>query len=178
MAAGKGRSMQMKILGALLVTSCCGGFGILLAHSHRRTIKLLYELLRILNLMTSELEYRLTPVPELCHLCAQELSQPLCCVFERISQQLECQTAPDVAAVMEQVLQEDMQLPPVILTFLRQLGQTLGRYDLNGQLRGLNHCIETCRHQLEELEHNQQQRLRTYRTMGFCIGAALAILLF
>lgn len=178
MVSGKDQTMPLKIIGALLIIGCCGGFGILLAHNHRREVKLLYELLYLFDLMTSELEYRLTPLPELCRLCARELSQPLRYVFETIAQHLELQTASDVAEAMDQCLNEDKLLPAGAAAQLHLLGQTLGRFDLDGQLRGLRHCIETCRHQLEELEHNQQQRLRTYQTLGFCAGAALTILLF
>ncbi len=170
--------MSLKIIGALLIIGCCGGFGILLAHNHRREVKLLYELLHLFDFMTSELEYRLTPLPELCRLCARELSQPLRCVFETITQHLELQTASDVAEAMAFVLGEDKLLPVTVAEQLRVLGQTLGRFDLDGQLRGLRRCIENCRHQLDEFEHNQQQRLRTYQTLGFCAGAALAIILF
>ena len=31
--------------------------------------------------------------------------------------------------------------------------------------------------ELRELERNRQQRLRSYRTLGLCAGAALALLL-
>lgn len=178
MAVGKDRPMPIKIIGALLIIGCCGGFGILLARNHRREVKLLYELLHVFDVMSSELEYRLTPVPELCRLCAQELSQPLCSVFKDVAQQLELQTVTDAAAAMEQILRRDKHLPAAVSLSLHLLGQTLGRFDLNGQLRGLRHCTESCRHELEELEHNQHQRLRTFQTLGFCAGAALAILLF
>jgi stage III sporulation protein AB len=169
--------MPLKLVGAIVVIVCCGGFGILLARNHRREVALLHELLRALDLMASELEYRLTPLPDLCRACAEDLSPQLRHVFCRIAQQLDLQKVTDVAGAVEEIFSEDKQLPDAVTKQLRLLGQSLGRYDLNGQLRGLRYCSSACQQQLDELERNQQQRLRSYQTLGFCAGAVLAILL-
>ena len=170
--------MHLKIIGAVLIVGCCGGYGMLLAVSHRKEVSLLHRLLRVLDVMISELEYRLTPIPELCRICAKNSSEPLSSVFLMLAERLESQTATDVAGAMELALASDKKLPPVTAEHLRLLGQTLGRFDLHGQLRGLRQCKQACEHKLNELEYNQQQRLRSYQTLGFCAGAALAILLF
>ena len=60
---------------------------------------------------------------------------------------------------------------------LRLLGQTLGRFDLPGQLKGIKAVQESCRRELARLERNRDARLRSYQTLGLCAGAALVILL-
>ena len=149
----------------------------MLAATHRKEVRLLHQLLRVLNVMQSELEYRLTPVPQLCRICAEEAGA-LGGVFLSAADKLEKQEVPDAAAAMTRAVQEDKQLPPIVSAQLRNLGQTLGRFDLQGQIRGFAQCVQGCTHKLNELESNQQQRLRSYQTLGFCAGAALAILLF
>lgn len=170
--------MYIKIIGALLIITCCGGYGILLASAHRKEVQLLHLLMRVLDVMQSELEYRLTPIPELCRACAADIDEPLRCVFLTVADKLEKQETVDAAAAMTLALQEQKHLPPITRAQLLQLGQTLGRFDLQGQLRGFSQCMQECAHKLNELECNQQQRLRSYQTLGFCAGAALAILLF
>jgi hypothetical protein len=59
---------------------------------------------------------------------------------------------------------------------LRELGQSLGRFDLNGQLLGIAAVRNTCRSKLQQFEKNKEVRLRSYQTLGLCAGAALAIL--
>ena len=139
---------------------------------------LLHQLTRVYEQMYAELEYRLTPVPELCRQCAVDLSGPLAEVFGSIADILETQTAIDAASAMRLVLNRQKNLPSEITNQLELLGHNLGRFDLPGQLRGLRQCKVECEHKRNELEHNQQQRLRSYQTLGFCAGAALAILLF
>lgn len=169
--------MYIKIIGAFLIVACCGGYGIKLAATHRREVQLLHELLRILDVMQSELEYRLTPIPQLCKVCAEDAGA-LKFIFLLVADKLEKQETCDASAAMALTLQENKNFPPITAGQLRNLGQTLGRFDLQGQIRGFSQCAKDCAHKLNELESNQQQRLRSYRTLGFCAGAALAILLF
>ena len=59
---------------------------------------------------------------------------------------------------------------------LRQLGKTLGRFDLEGQLQGLQAVCAACLEARDSLQKDRDTRLRSYRTLGLCAGAALAIL--
>ncbi len=170
--------MYTKIIGALLIIGCCGGYGMLLAASHRKLVSQMCQLEQVYGHMYAELEYRLTPIPELCRLCAADLQTPLSDVFLSMAEILESQSASDTSSAMRMVLQRYGKLPVEIGKQLELLGHNLGRYDLPGQLRGLRQCKSECERKRKELEHNQQQRLRSYQTLGFCAGAALAILLF
>ena len=83
----------------------------------------------------------------------------------------------EVPACVALVLARDRELPEVCRGILSQLGKTLGQLDLSGQLRGLAAAQETCRKELERVEASKAGRLRCYRALGICAGAALAILL-
>ena len=52
----------------------------------------------------------------------------------------------------------------------------IGRFDLEGQLQGLESVRVYCRDQLDNLAKDRDVRLRSYQTLGLCAGAALAIL--
>ena len=45
-----------------------------------------------------------------------------------------------------------------------------------GQILGLEAVRSHCRSELDALSANQDERLRSYQTLGLCTGAALAIL--
>ena len=60
---------------------------------------------------------------------------------------------------------------------LMSLGQSLGRFDLEGQLKGLAFVQEQCRNTLICLKSEQATRNRSFRVLGLCAGIALAILL-
>jgi len=53
----------------------------------------------------------------------------------------------------------------------------LGRFDLPGQLEGIQAVRKRCEESLESIRKNRNERLRSYQTLGVCAGAALAIIL-
>lgn len=169
--------MSWKWIGAVLIVVSCGGFGMVLARSQRREEWALRELLRGLDLMECELQYRLTPLPELCRQAAQMCRGSVGKLFDHLARELGQQIAPDVASCMDAALISVPDLPTGASGQLRRLGRTLGRFDLNGQIQGLEAARASCRQALTGLTDNAPARHRTYRTLGFCAGAALAILL-
>ena len=170
--------MYLKLTGAVLILAGCGGYGIMMAMSHRKEVAALYQLIRVMDAMICELEYRLTPLPELCRFGAQQTKGPLKVFFQTLAKAMDEQVSPDVGICTVTALKATSGLPSFASAQLQAMGQTLGRFDLTGQLTCLEQCKQSCMGQLEVLEHQQSQRLRSYQTLGFCAGAALAILLF
>lgn len=170
--------MTYKWIGAILVITGCGGFGFSMAASHRREEKLLLQLIHILQFMECELQYRLTPLPELCRQAGEEVSGVLRDVFLNLVREMDWQTSPDVHSCMSMALKRSHDIPNSLKKLLLQLGNTLGRFDLPGQVRGLQSAQVSCEAALKKLEKNRDSRLRSYQTLGLCAGAALAILFF
>lgn len=168
--------MSEKWIGAVFIIVSCGCFGYAIASGYRRRERLLRQLLSILENMESELQYRLTPLPELARKTARETSGVLRDVFSNLARELDWQSEADAAGCMGAAMDKCHDLPPVLRRPLRQLGQTLGRYDLPGQVRGLEAVQDTCRRELLRLERGRDVRLRSYQTLGLCAGAALVIL--
>ena len=168
--------MNIKLLGALLIITGCGGFGFMLAANHRKEEKTLRMLLSALDFMECELQYRMTPLPELCRRAAEQCRGGLQLVLRVLAQEMEQQISPDAARCMSAALSRVPELPRRAKSALNAMGQTLGRFDIAGQLRGLESVRLACRRDLEELETNRDARLRSYQTLGLCAGAALAIL--
>lgn len=170
--------MRLKLVGALLVIISCGGFGFAIGFAHRRQDRLLRQLAELIQKIQWELEYRMTPLPELCKMASEEAEGLLKNVFSDLRRELMWKTSSDVSACMASVLHRNPNLPPKPKRLLRHLGQILGRYDLQGQLRGLASVLEEARNMLSQPEKERNQRIRSYQTLGLCAGAALVIILF
>lgn len=168
--------MNAKWIGAILVIAGCGGFGFSMAANHKRQEKMLCQLIRILRYMECELQYRLTPLPDLCRQAGKEARGALRDVFLNLSRELDWQVSPDACSCMSAAIKKTNDLPVNLRKLLLQLGHTLGRFDLPGQLRGLQAVTVSCEDELKKLENNRDVRLRSYQTLGLCAGAALAIL--
>lgn len=168
--------MSFKIIGAIFVIVGCGGFGFMLAASNRREEKCLRQFMSALEYMECELQYRLTPLPELCRQAAKECNGAGKSVFLSLAGELDGQLSPDVERCMLSVLSRTNDLPQYTLAAMKQLGHSLGQFDIDGQLKELSGIREECRRNLEALTNNQAVRLRSYQTLGLCAGAAMAIL--
>lgn len=168
--------MNYKWIGAVLVMLSCGGFGFSMAAAHKKSERMLRQLIAALNFMECELQYRLTPLPELCRQAGKEGKAAVREVFMYLAAELEQQISPDVSSCMSAALANVQEIPRNIRNLFRELGHSLGHFDLPGQIKGLESVRINCRRELEELEKNRDVRLRSYQTLGLCAGAALAIL--
>ena len=169
--------MIIRWVGAVMIIVASAGFALLLAMFHRKEVSSLKNLIAALDYMECELQYRMYPLPELCRLTALECTDSLRNVFSELANQLEEQISPDVRYCMRTVLANQNRIPSQALDCLYLLGDSLGRFDLQGQLKGLENVRTTCRERLNRLNAGGDSRLRSYQMLGLCGGAALIILL-
>lgn len=168
--------MNLKMIGAICIIAACGGWGVLIASQHLQRIHLLRQLIGTLDYMECELQYRCTALPQLCRQAANQYPGKVGTLFLNLAEELEAQISPNVELCMAAVLEKYTDLPAIMRKLCRSLGSSLGRFDMPGQLRGLENVRAECRRKLEDLQHNKDARLRSYQTLGLCAGAALAIL--
>lgn len=169
--------MGYKWIGAVLIIISCSGCGFAIAAGKRREESLVCQLLRILQIIEAELQYHVTPLPELCRMAAGETKGILRVIFMNLYRELKWQQLPDAGSCMYAAIQRSGEMPARVRRLLVQLGQTLGRFDLSGQLQGIRAVQKRCEETLEMIRKNRDERLRSYQTLGVCAGAALAIIL-
>ena len=168
--------MVLKIVGAILVIAGCGSVGFKIAFNYRRDENALEQLVSILDFMHCQLQYRMTPLPSLCRQVATDFRNMPGCIFEELATKMELQTSTNIGQCMTSVLSGRRTIPAITRKKLIQLGNSMGRFDLEGQLKGLEAVQQDCIRILEEVRNNRDVRLRSYQTLSLCAGAALAIL--
>lgn len=168
---------MMKLVGASLILLACGGTGFSMVTGYRRRENSLHQLIRALEYMECELEYRMTPLPVLCSNVAQMCTGRIQDILTGLSMELESQITPNATSCMYAVVSRTDDLPGVLQRCLLDLGDSLGRFDLSGQLQGLSSIRKKAEFELDKLRQNHDIRVRSYQTLGLCAGAALAVLL-
>ena len=169
--------MNYRWIGAAMIIAACGGTGLSMAMADKREEQLLHQLSAALAYMASELEFRVTPLPQLCRQTGSCSFGAIQKLFYVLATELEGQTFPLASDCMRTALNQMKDLPASVRSVCRELGNTLGQLDLTGQLQGLSRVEDLCNHRCKRMEHNREQRLRSYRTLSLCAGTALAILL-
>ena len=168
--------MVYKWVGAFLVIASCGGFGFMLSALHKNEEWMLRQLVAALDDMQCELQYRLTPLPDLCRNAGLHSNGNIRNFFLLLAKELECQLNSDVSICIDHVLTNTDPFPIKTRKHIMQLGNSLGRFDLEGQLQGLDAVRHQCREDILELTRDKTVRLRSYKTLGICAGVALVIL--
>jgi stage III sporulation protein AB len=168
--------VSYKWIGAILIIAGCGAIGFSLAASHRREERTLRQFLSLLDYMECELQYHLTPLPELCRQASEQNQGIAGKWMLTLSQELAAQISPDVKSCVIASLIAHPEMPKHTRDAMLLFGSTLGRFGISGQVQELEAVRDFCRRELDMLGENRDLRLRGYQTLGLCAGAALAIL--
>lgn len=168
--------MMIKLIGVVFVILSCGNVGFKIAANYKKEEKSLRNLIQILNYIESELQYSLMPLPALCRHVSQIFSGIPGNIFAEFADEMELQKFSEPVQCITAVLNNTKSIPHITRTELELLGKTIGRFDLDGQVKGLDAVRIECERNLAILCDNRENRLRSYQTLGLCAGAALAIL--
>lgn len=168
--------MIVKVLGAILVVLGCGSVGFMKVAAHKREETALRQLINALDFMEWELQYRQTPLPQLCRSAGENIEGGVQSVLCELSEELEQQIAPDAQTCMEVALLKFPELPKLLKENFRQLGCSLGRFDLSGQIQGIEAVRDRTQQNLKQHCQNKDARLRCYQALGLCAGSALVVL--
>ena len=167
---------MIRMVGAGCIALGSGAFGFAMAAASKREEEQLRLLVRVLEFMSCELSYRLTPLALLCREAAELGRGAVPEFFLELAKKLEQQTEPDAAGCVRRILAE-REFSGELQRLLSEMGATLGRFDLPGQLRGLEGAIRSAEESLRRVREGAPERRRSYQTLGLCTGAAMAILL-
>lgn len=168
---------MIKFVGGVLITVSCGALGFHIAGAYHLERQLLEQWIAALDFMQCELQYRMTPLPEICRQAASNGKGKIRMLFACLADELDRQLLPDVHGCVENALKANSDLPRSLCDAVEELGNTLGRFDTDGQIRQLEAARQSSRKRLERLEKGALERIRAYQTLGICGGAAIAILL-
>lgn len=168
--------MIIRILGSIMIICACSGAGLSIANDFKREEQQLQMLIHALDYMGNELQMRLTPLPQLFHLVQKRCTGALEQVFAEIARRLDQQAEHSASGCVKDALIAAPRITPHTRNALKLLGLSLGRFDLPGQLQGLESVKQYCSKTLETMSHNRDNRLRSYQTLGLCCGIAIAIL--
>ena len=126
-----------------------------------------------------ELQYRLTPLPDVFRVLQESREAAVAAFFSALSGSLAAAESCTVGYACRQALRrtEGLCIPVGARTALMSLFDTLGKYDLEGNLQALDLALSRLREEARQLQSSAAARCRTYVTLGVCTGLAVAVVL-
>lgn len=168
--------MSVRIIGAILIIAGCSSVGFMMAYSYRREIMILSEFSDFLNFLECELQYRTPPISYVLKHFSDNRKGTLSSFFQQLSKELESQIRPSVESCITAALSKASDLPKQTQYYIKKLSQTLGRFDIEGQVLEIQALQNEVTQKLNQLRVDQNSQTKNYKTIGICAGAALAIL--
>jgi stage III sporulation protein AB len=146
----------------------------------------LYSFAHALTILSTEIGYSATPLPEALRRAGRTVGGHACEVFQAVSQHLEQTTgawAQATDATVERAWAQALEhgetrlgIPPEDLTFVAELGSTLGRSDRQDQVAQLGRASRQLDSLARRLAPECEKNARLSRTLGLLGGLAAAIL--
>ena len=167
----------MKWIGALLVFVSCAALGFIKAFCYRTEERYLSDWIRILDHIHCELEYRLSPLPQICQSASEMTFGCLKVLLQRLSSSLNAQVSADAGQCLRMAIAQADEIPISLQKQLMVLSESIGCYDLDGQLLQIAAARKECADALQQIRTQGKERIRNCQTLGICAGAGLAILL-
>lgn len=155
----------------------CGGIGIMAASYAKFEISLLKQYISALEYMICDLRFRRSTLPELFRRTADICNGVLRKLFTQVAVQMELQQCSSAVKCVQEAIQGIIGLPKLTRMGLEILSQSIGEFDLQGQLDALEAAKAESERQLLQYSRNLDTRLRNYRSLGICAGVAIVILL-
>lgn len=165
----------MKLIGMLFIVVSAGSVGFRIAFLLKKRCSLVRQLLQALQVLRNEITFCATPLPQAFALMAVSSDGALGRLFSDVAKDMDRRRWATPQAAMEKALEQTPEelLAPILIA----LSKSLGKYDLDAQLMGIEAARQECETLLQNLERERSLKSRTYETLGICAGLAAVILL-
>lgn len=168
--------MIIKFIGAVLILCGCGLLGIISASSYRKEVHALGGFIELIHLIECELQYKANKLQNIFEDLAGSTKSPISDFCHLLSVELDSQVQPCVPDCIYAALSKCRNIPRSTEKFILDMGQTLGRFDLKGQLSELSAVKKEAESVLSKLKAEQDFKTRNIKTLAICAGAAIVIL--
>lgn len=169
-----------KFVGAVLVMLATGGTGIYYSQKFQQRPREIRELLYILNVLENEMAFMSRKLPDAFQNISSQMTYPMESVFRETAAKMKSRQGEELYITWNNEINKvsaNSSLRNDDLEIMSTLGHTLGRTDIEGQVR----CIRLAISQLKNQELCAMETAKKYganfRNLGILLGLGIVILL-
>ncbi|MFO7818724.1 MAG: stage III sporulation protein SpoIIIAB [Halanaerobacter sp.] len=168
----------MKLIGAILIIISSSSLGFLIAHQIALRPKQLQEMKTALEMLKTEIDYGMTPLPEAFAKLASNLNSPIADFFAIAQKRLE---AGGVAQEVWQESVSEVSSKTALLEkdeeLLVEIGYNLGSTSSADQIRHLDLAQEKISNLYYEAVEEKEQKVKLWRYLGVLGGLLVVIII-
>ncbi len=171
---------MFKIIGATLVIGTSTLMGYIMAERLNERSRLLRILIRLLNILKTEIGYHSGLLADVFHKAAQVINDHnISLSLEKVAQNIGFGSDYNIAELWESLLNEQgmAALSKEDTAVLKELGAYLGSTDREDQVSKIEAACAGLEINLKMADSDIVKRVRLYRYFGFAAGAVLVCML-
>lgn len=169
---------MIKVIGSILIIGGTATIGLKKILSMDNRVKALSSMISALEIMQSEILFRLTPIPELLQYLSETASGPSRIFFENCCREINRLGEESLLRIWKKALKNtpELELHSEEERALLDLGAVLGKYDLDGQGRAIAYAVSRLEKILQDAKTEKQMQSKVYGIMGIAAGLAVVII--
>lgn len=173
--------MLLKITGFILVMMATTAAGVFFAGKDGYRAKDLYQMKTALNILKSEIEYALTPVPEAMGHISQKINEPVNQIFKCFYDTALTDKKIGIYDIWEKSIEENKSctyFEKDDIECFKCFGKTLGYLDKNMQLNSIEITLDYIDEKIDMLNSVSDKNKKLYTSLGILSGLMICVVLF
>ena len=164
---------MLKILGVLLVIGSFTGIGMTQRQQFRRRVIALGDMLSALDMISAELSFHLTSIPDIVAKLAADTRSSICGLFQPMQDDNLSMTFKWMKSMREYGASVGLTQDDVVI--LCDLAKFIGKYDVQAQLNSIAYAKTRLTKQLDIASMEMKSKGNVYRTC--CVAAGILLVL-
>lgn len=169
---------MLKMIGIVLIIGSFTGIGMSQRKQFRGHVVVLGDLISVLDLISGELSFHLTSIPEIIARLAQDKRAPVAHIFGAMHTMVQQDDNLSLTYKWMKAFREhghDVGLTDEDIGILCDLSEFIGKYDEQAQQRSMDYAKSRLSRQLEIASAEMKSKGMVYRTC--CIAAGILLVL-
>lgn len=169
---------MLKMIGIVLIIGSFTGMGITQRQQLGSRVRALEAMLTATDLIGSELAFRLTGIPDIIRMLAQDNRVQIALIFGSMQTMIGKEDGLSLTYKWMKAFRQwggQAGLSPQDVAVLCDMSDFIGKYDAASQKKCLDHARKRLEHQLEQARAELKSKGAVYRTC--CIAAGILLVL-
>lgn len=171
---------MLKIMGILLVIGSFTGIGMTQRQQFRRRVIALGDMLSALDLISAELSFHLTSIPDIVAKLASDSRSSISELFQPMQQMMQHDDGLSMTFKWMKAMREygtSVGLKEEDILILCDLSEFIGKYDVQAQLNSISYAKTRLTKQLDIASAEMKSKGNVYRTCCVAAGILLVLIL-
>ncbi|WP_300384373.1 stage III sporulation protein SpoIIIAB [Clostridium sp.] len=171
---------MLKGLSIITIVMCCSYLGFYYGEIFKKRNKQIDEILKAILFLNNEVIYNNTPLPDALKYVSLRVENPINSIISAVSDKLIIGNTESVfEAFKEEYIKDEkaFNLKEEDINIIKNFLKTLGESGVYGQDKIFNLVLENLKMNSLNAKEEAKKNIKMYRSLGFCIGAMIAIFL-